>query len=275
MFKIGDFSRLTQISVRMLRHYDETGLLKPQAVDTSTGYRYYGADQLLAANRIQVLKELGFTLAEMKGLMVRELDTQQLRSLLTNRRREITETVRHEQQRLWRVDSLIRLIDKEDSGMHYDIVIKNIPAYTVLSLRDIIPAYNAEGMLWQELQGFAARHNLKCAGISYAIYHDTGYKEADVDVEVTMMTGDDTEIEEQGRVKVKTLEAVPEMAVIFHQGPFEEIRAAYHALGVWMSANDYEMNGPTRAIYHKGPWCEQDPAGYLTEIQAPVVKRSK
>ena len=155
--------------------------------------------------------------------------------------------------------------------MNYEIAIKSIPAYKVLSLRDIIPAYNEEGKLWGELQGFAAKNNIKGLAPNYAIYHDTGYKETDVDVEITMCI--EGNVTENDRIKVRELEAVPEMAVVFHQGAFEEISAAYHALGVWMASNKYEMIGVTRAIYHKGPWCESDPANYLTEIQAPVGKK--
>ena len=80
-------------------------------------------------------------------------------------------------------------------------------------------------------------------------------------------------VTETDRIKVRELEGVHEMAIVFHEGPFEEMTSAYNALGVWMSSNQYECMGPTRAIYHKGPWCEQDPADYLTEIQVPVVKK--
>ena len=59
MFKIGDFSRLVRVSVRMLRHYDEIGILKPKSIDHHTGYRSYSVDQIPKVNRIQVFKEMG------------------------------------------------------------------------------------------------------------------------------------------------------------------------------------------------------------------------
>jgi effector-binding domain-containing protein len=141
----------------------------------------------------------------------------------------------------------------------------------VLSLRDVIPTYNVEGNLWGELKDFAAKNNIKYTSPCYSIYHDVGYKENDVDVEVTMCI--DGKVNETARIKVRELEEVPEMAVIFHEGPFEEMSSAYHALGVWMSSNKYEMNGSTRTIHHKGPWCENDSSKYLTEIQMPVTKK--
>ena len=62
MLSIGDFARLGQVSVRMLRHYDGIGLLEPARVDPATGYRWYDAGQFTRLNRILALKDLGFTL---------------------------------------------------------------------------------------------------------------------------------------------------------------------------------------------------------------------
>lgn len=270
MLKIGDFSRITRVSVRMLRHYDEIGLLKPLDVDKFTGYRFYSADQIPKVNRINVLKEMGFSLFEISGFMDKEMDSKQVVSLLNNKKREISSAIEKENEKLLRVETLIKFIDKEMFFMKYEIALKSIPAFRVLSLRGVIPAYNAESVLWEELQGFVSQNNLKCEMPCFAIYHDAGYKENDVDVEVTMcLSGNAPETE---RIKVRDLEVVEEMAIVMHEGPFEEMTAAYHALGVWMESNGYEMNGPTRAIYHKGPWCEENPENYLTEIQAPVKK---
>lgn len=271
MLKIGDFSRLTRVSIRMLRHYDERGLLKPERIDNFTGYRFYSIEQIPRVNRIQALKEMGFCLSEISGLMERDLDSKQLLILLGNRKREILKMINNEKGKLLKVETLIKFIDKEDSYMKYEIAVKNIPAYKVLSLRDIIPTYNTEGKLWEELQDFVKINNIKASTPCYAIYHDVEFKESDVDVEVTMCVNE--EVLENDRIKIRELEEVLEMAVIFHQGPFEEMTSAYHALGEWMESNGYEMNGPTRAIYHKGPWCEEDPVNYLTEIQAPVAKK--
>jgi len=69
MIKIGDFARLSQVSIVTLRHYDEIGLLTPVAVDTATGYRYYAVAQLTRLNRILALKDLGFSLEQIDQLL--------------------------------------------------------------------------------------------------------------------------------------------------------------------------------------------------------------
>ena len=64
MLKIGDFSKLSRVSIRMLRHYDDIGLLKPAEIDEFTGYRYYREEQLFVIARITALKDVGFSLAD-------------------------------------------------------------------------------------------------------------------------------------------------------------------------------------------------------------------
>lgn len=87
MLKIGEFSKLSRVSIRMLRHYDELGLLAPQSIDPFTGYRYYGEDQLPMAGQICALKDMGFGLAEVKAILACQRDRAVLdRFLATSRR---------------------------------------------------------------------------------------------------------------------------------------------------------------------------------------------
>lgn len=82
MLKIGDFSLLTKISIHMLRHYDEIGLLEPVSVDNFTNYRYYDETQLPIANRIQALKRMGLSLSIIKQVLNEYGDHQSLKSYL-------------------------------------------------------------------------------------------------------------------------------------------------------------------------------------------------
>ncbi len=82
MFKIGDFSRLTRVTVKALRHYDRLGLLKPDHIDATSGYRYYTAAQLPRLERLLALKELGFALEQVGRLLDADLSAGQLRQLL-------------------------------------------------------------------------------------------------------------------------------------------------------------------------------------------------
>jgi len=105
MFRIGDFSRLSQVSVKALRFYDEVGLLKPTYVDRDTSYRYYSATLFPRLNRILAFKELGFSLVEIIHLLEGDLLVDRARELLQNRRAELTRNIEREQERLVEVEA--------------------------------------------------------------------------------------------------------------------------------------------------------------------------
>ncbi len=67
LYKIGEFSNMTGLSVKTLRYYDDIDLFKPIDVDLFTGYRYYSTDQIYDLELINVLKSVGFSLEEIKN----------------------------------------------------------------------------------------------------------------------------------------------------------------------------------------------------------------
>jgi len=113
MFKIGEFSKLSQVPVKTLRYYDEIGLLKPAKVDRFTGYRYYSADQLPRLNRILALKDLGLSLAQIARLLNDDLPPAQIRGMLRLKQAELQQQVQEEQARLARVEWRLRQIERD------------------------------------------------------------------------------------------------------------------------------------------------------------------
>ena len=89
MLKIGDFSKLSMISVRMLRHYDENGLLVPVEVDRFSGYRYYSEEQLGLAMRITALRDIGFGVSAIREIIERSDDTHYIETMYIARRDEL------------------------------------------------------------------------------------------------------------------------------------------------------------------------------------------
>ena len=81
MFRIGEFSKIAQVSGSQLRYYDEICLLKPARIDEWTGYRYYSAEQLPDLNRILALKELGLTLEQIQRMLADEVSVDELRGM--------------------------------------------------------------------------------------------------------------------------------------------------------------------------------------------------
>src|SRR5262245_57241285 len=139
MIRIGDFSKLSRVSVKALRYYDEMGLLKPVNVDRFSGYRYYEFDQLPHLYRILALKDLGFSLEEIGHLLESDLSVEQMRGMLKLRQAEIRQRVEEETARLERVERWLSEIEQEDSMSKYDVVIKKIEPTKVASVRGVVP----------------------------------------------------------------------------------------------------------------------------------------
>ncbi|MEZ7125401.1 MerR family transcriptional regulator [Nonomuraea sp. AD125B] len=113
MFAIGDFARHGRVSVRMLRHYDATGLLRPAHVDPATGYCYYTAAQLARLNRVIALKDLGFTLRQVQLILDEKVTTEELRAMLRLRRAELEAAMTAAAARLAQVEARLRSIESE------------------------------------------------------------------------------------------------------------------------------------------------------------------
>jgi len=271
VFKIGDFSKLSQVTVKALRYYDELGLLKPVKVDRFTGYRYYSADQLPRLNRLLALKDLGLSLEQIAQVLGDQLTVEQMRGMLRLKQIEAHERVRDEQERLARVAARLRQIEEEGQMPTYEVVIKKVPAQRVASVRGIIPTYSQQGELWGELEAYLAQNGVRPSGPCFTLYHDAEYKERDLDAEVCEPI--DAKLRGNARVKVYDLPAVETMASVVHQGPFNTLSQAYNALMQWIQASGYRICGPNREIYIKtGEPLRQDDPTYVTEGQLPVEK---
>lgn len=152
MLKIGDFSKLSRVSIRMLRHYDDIGLLKPAETDDFTGYRYYREDQLFIVARITALKDMGFPLADIVRILEIYDDKEKLDGFLSDRQKELTEQAKETTYKLMLLDTVRKRLRKEPK-MNYDVTIKTIPERYAATVHMIIPHYENEGMAWGMMAG--------------------------------------------------------------------------------------------------------------------------
>lgn len=273
MFKIGEFSKLTKVSVRMLRYYDEEGLLKPAKIDPFTGYRLYSTDQIPVLQRILMLRNMGFHIAEIAAFL-EQWDTGSVIGLLEEKKKEILRMVEAEQRRIRKIEMAVRDMESNKIDVHYNVIIKKVPSYKILSLRERIPDYFCEGTLWERLYAFLEqeRPELLPGVNNVAIFHDEGETDCGVDVEVGVL------VRKMGRDRdgfvYRETEDAETMACLMVYGRYENIGAAYHSFACWLEEHrQYEMDGPTRQICHIGPYNEDDPENYLTEVQTPVRLR--
>ena len=272
MLKIGIFSKLSRISVRMLRYYDENGLLPPGEVDPATGYRYYRESQLLDAERILSLREMGFGVEAIGRILAAYRDPAALEQFLRIRGEELRAEVAEAQRRLTLLETTLQRVGKDGIIMNYNVVRKELPRRKVASVRARIPDYFHEGDLWHRMMAETASQSLQMADPCYsiAIFHDQEYREEDVDVEIQMaVKGEYTDTES---VRFRTVE--PQLvASATYQGSYQQIGGVNQALASWIAANSYEMDGPMFNIYHVGPAQTPDESQWITEVCIPIKAR--
>jgi effector-binding domain-containing protein len=272
VIRIGEFSKLSQVSIKTLRYYDEMGLFKPINVDPFTGYRYYSASQLPRLNRILALRDLGLSLDQIAQVLDEGVSAEQLRGMLRLKRAELQQHIAGEQARLARVEARLSTIDMEDTMPEYDVVIKQIETQLVAGVRDTLSSYPDVGRLFPEVYSHLTRHGVSGPDlIGAAIWHDDEFKTSEIDGEAVVFLKQ--AIPEGGRVKVYELPGAT-MASVIHNGAYNTFNQAYEAVLHWIEANGYKIVGPNREVYL---YCtqpvHQDDDSYVTEIQFPVAKR--
>lgn len=271
MLRIGDFSKLARISIRMLRHYDEINLLKPDEIDVDTGYRYYSVQQLPLAVRISSLREMGFGLQAVSEILKAYDKPEILEACLKRQYQQTIDQTNIYAYRLRLLETALARIGEDESIMRYDVTLKILPERYVASVRQVIPAYQEEGMLWTIFMQETAALGLQFANPSYgmAIFHDGEFKEQNVDVEIQQtVLGQYTDTE---HVRFKQVPAV-QIASATYQGGYEKISEVNAAVARWIADNGYQHAGVNFCIYHVGPNDSKNPADWVTEVCYPVKK---
>lgn len=261
MLTIGEFSKLSRLSARMLRHYDAIGLLRPEFVGEN-GYRYYRQEQLGDLLRIERLKRYGFSLAQVGELLT--LDETELLRRLQRRRWEVYRAIQDQRETLRRMEAdILRMEGAIMSG--YQVVLMEDPEQKVFSLRRRIGVAEFH-TLFQDLRNEADRRGLQQAGPVQVRYHDPEFSYESADVEAQMVVARDGP-------DVGTKPAYLCAAVI-HKGPYEKLSEAYDALCGWLAAHpEYHVCAAPLERYLNDPHQAASPEELETAVLFPVEKK--
>ena len=266
--KIGEFSRLMQVTVKTLRHYEQKGLLIPEEVDQWTGYRYYGIVQMQKLNSIRQLQRLGFLLEEIKDLFEDESHVPSI-ELLTEK---IEETEKQLQQLLARRSQLLEWVDSRKKVKAMEkFSIQSLPEVIVASHREVIPDYAALGKLCYSVIGpEMQRLGCKCPppGYCFTIEHQKEYTPTNIDIEYC------EQVEEMGSdssiIQFKRFPEVAKALCMKHYGPYERFYESFTEAFAYLEENGYKIAGHPRTCYIDGIWNQEDPEKWLSIIQIPI-----
>lgn len=267
LYKIGLFSQMNRVTVKALRYYDDIDLLKPAYVDEHSGYRYYTSAQLPALHQILALRQMGFTLEEIKKVQ----DGMSEKKLLLKKKSELMRKIAEVTIKLSQVECYLL---QKDVDMEYHVILKELPEVIVASMRTIIPNYRALFDIESPMGAEMERLGCTCPVPEYCfnIYHYDEYKECDIDVEICEAVTEKKE--NSNMLTFKIMEKVEIAACALHKGSYEELPKAYAAVLKWVEENGFEIIDYPRESYIDGIWNKDSEEDWLTEIQVPVKKVS-
>jgi effector-binding domain-containing protein len=262
---IGRFSKMTRLSVKALRLYDEIGLLPPAHVDPSSGYRYYDLGQANRAAAVRILRLVDMPLDEIRAIVEAD-NTELAHKHLVIHRERLAERLAAQERTLVFLEALIQ---REEATMPYDVKITEETPQLIAAtkkhttLRRIGDDIGAGfGVLIETL----GREGVAASGPPLIVYHHVIDAETDGDIEICVPVSG--AIDGNSDVYGRELEGGP-MATTVHRGPHEEIAPAYHTLTGWISEHGHEIAGPPREIYLNDPRTVP-PEELITRIEFPI-----
>jgi DNA-binding transcriptional MerR regulator len=278
MLKIGEFSQLSQVTIKTLHHYDSMGLLQPAHIDPSNGYRYYQVNQLPRLHRIMALKDLGLSLEQISLMLDGQVSTEQIRGMLHLRQAEIKQTMKEEQRRLAMIEFRLRMVEAEINFPELDVVIKRLEPMRFLSMfvgQDHTKA-NIKTALLQAFTDGRIDHT----GVTLDVFHgetilplespDLQENQHEILLSVSESQGP-VSLEGIGDFNIRELPGVETAATLLITGNDKMDRYEKVALlRRWAVAHGYKPHKLVRYLNHRGPLQTSDREKYVIEAQLPV-----
>lgn len=266
MLKIGDFSKMSKVTIKALRYYEKEKLLIPKYVDRTNGYRYYDSKQLLEISRIVHLKQIGLSIEEIKQIII---NNRSLNELLKSKKIELENIIDEYNNKLSKINYLL-----EGEDMSEEIFEKVIPSYYVFYKEGLLKDYSeaSEFIVNAGSECLILNPNIKCVEPDYCYvnYLDKEYKETDVKVRYAQaVIKEDEEFVESANIKFMDIPEV-ECICIYHKGSYETIGKSYSKIMKFIEDNKLEIIDCPRECYIDGIWNKDNVDEWLTEIQVPT-----
>jgi DNA-binding transcriptional MerR regulator len=266
LLAIGDFSRMTHLSVKALRHYHDVGLLEPAEIDRSSGYRFYDADQVPIAQVIRRFRDLGMPVDQVKSV----LDAPDV----TSRNQVIVAHLERMEDQLEATKATVASLRAvlETPFAPAPVEYRSVRATPTLAMRESITA--ADMVAWwtgafQDLHKALEDLNLERAGPDGCLYPNEIFEleEGEMVAFVPVTAG----VELSGRVHGYELPAI-ELAIMVHPGSYDELDQTYGALGTHVAERAIGIDGPIRELYVVSPFDTDDTSELRTELGWPVFR---
>jgi len=264
LLPIGDFSRMTYLSVKALRHYHGVGLLEPGRIDPVTGYRFYDASQVTTAQVIRRLRDLGMPLEDVRAVLGAPDVASRNEVIVAHLRRMESQL----EQTQTTVASLRALLER--STMPISVEYRSIPRMRVLAISEPVAMDGLESWwseAFDELYGVLTASNIEPTGPAGALYPNEFFE---IELgEVVAFLPVSKELKPSDRSSLVVIPAA-ELAITVHEGSFSELDQTYGALGMFVAERELGVDGPIREYYLVSSADTDDESRHRTEVCWPV-----
>lgn len=264
MYKIGEFSKITNLTTKALRYYDEQEILKP-SFRSESEYRLYSESDFEKAQLIIQLKKLNFSIAEMKEVLRNCDSNEDIQYYFEEKKNFIEKRIQEEKALIKKIEEHLLPKNKEVTQMTYKIEVKTVQPIAVASMR-FQGKYSDVGHYIGKIYKVVKD---KANGAPFNCYYDEEFKE-DADIELCVPTKGILH-SSNSDIICKQLPQIKGIATI-HTGSYETLNQAYKALLDYAFEHQLKCKIPSREIYQKGPGAifKGNPDKYVTEIIIPI-----
>lgn len=267
MYSIGEFSRVSGLSIKALRIYHERGILVPHTIDGETGYRYYDAGNIERARIVRLLRGMEFSLTEIVEILDDVSDEADAIAFLEHKKSDILAKIRMQKQVVMSIDMIIAREKEAAMALEngeFEVEERTLDTLLIAGIR-FKGKYNDCGEVLGRIGRSMGRY---ICGKPMNLYYDSEFKEEDADIEscfpVRKGAGKDG-------ISVRELPGGRAVTLI-HKGSYDSLHRSYEKIMAYVKGKGYEVKAPIREVYLKGPGMifKGKPENYLTEIQMVV-----
>lgn len=266
MFSIGEFSKISGLTVKAIRFYHDKQILIPSHVDSGSGYRTFDDKNVETAKTIVALREMEFSVDEIKSIFAECDQDQDLLTQLDTRKSELEKKIKTQTEIVKKIECVIEQLRQEKNTLSFDHVIeeRELPSVLIGGIR-MQGRYPEMGKSFGKLGRKVGRH---IAGPAMCLYYDEEYKEEGADFEPFFP------IKKNLNVKDVSIRELPECRAVClrHLGPYDKIHQCYKRLFEYANQQNLSVTTPSREVFLKGPGMifKGNPKKYLTEVQLIV-----
>jgi DNA-binding transcriptional MerR regulator/effector-binding domain-containing protein len=264
VFSIGEFSKITGLTVKTLRFYHEQGLIVPSHIDEETGYRHYTVTKIEVARAISFLRSLDFSVGEIREILAQAEAKDELLEVMERQRAVIETKIRGYHKVLESVDQFIsdeREARQIMANLSLEIEEKVVAPFLMAGVR-MKGKYSECGKGFSRIGRTFGR---QIQGKPFLLQYDQEYRDEDADFEACFPVRASKAVE---GISVRELPGGRCVSLV-HRGAYNELGRSYARLLQYIHDKGHQVQTPSREIYIKGPGMilKGNPKNYLTEIQ--------